>query len=124
MTTRAMTASIPAGDQMARKFAWSGLLNGDDGAAIGPDWAAFSDRSVQVTGTLGAGGTLVWEGSNDGTNWATLNTPAGTALSFTAAGLKQVLEGALYMRPRVTAGDGTTNLAVTVFARRPNQGRS
>lgn len=124
MTTRAMTASIPAGDQMARKFEWSGLLNGDDGAVIGPDWAAFSDRSVQVTGTFGAGGTLVWEGSNDGTNFVTLNIPAGTAISFTGAGLKQVLEAVLYARPRVTGGDGTTSLAVTVFGRRPNQGRT
>jgi len=124
MTTRAMVASIPAGDQMTRKLSWSGLLNTDDGAPIGPDWSAFSDRSVQVTGTFGAGGTLVWEGSNDGVNYATLNVPAGTVCSFTAAGLKQVLEGALYMRPRVSAGDGTTTLVVTVFARRPNQGRT
>lgn len=123
MTTKALTVSIPTGDQLVRKFQWAVLANGDDGTPLGPDWSHYPDRSVQVTGTFGSGGTIVWEGSNDGTNWVTLNTPAGVAISLTGAGLKQVLEGTLYARPRVTAGDGTTALVVTVFARRSTHGR-
>lgn len=124
MTTLAMTVSIPAGDQLVRKFVWAAQANGDDGTPLGPDWSNYPDRSVQVTGTFGAGGSVSWEGSNDGSNWAVLTTPAGGAVTFTAAGLKQVLEGTLYSRPHVTAGDGTTALVVTVFARRSTHGRS
>lgn len=123
MTTKALTITIPAGDQLVRKFQWAALALNDDGAPIGPEWSHYPDRSVQVTGTFGAGGSISWEGSNDGTNWATLNTPAGAAITLTAAGLKQVLEGSLYARPHVTAGDGTTALVVTVFARRSTHGR-
>src|SRR5574343_930143 len=75
-----------------------------------------TDRSVQVSGTFGAGGTLVIEGSNDGTNYYTLNDLQGTALSFTSARLEGISEMPLYIRPRVTAGDGTTSLNVYVTA--------
>lgn len=107
------------GNQNIVQVAYAGLLNGETGDVIGPDRDMWSDRSVQVAGTFGASGTLVWEGSNDGTNFFPLSSPAGTSLTFTAAGLKQVLEGVLYARPRVSAGDGTTNLQVTLLLRLP-----
>lgn len=72
--------------------------------------------TVQVTGTFGVGGTVVIEGSNDGTNYVTLNDAGGAALSLTAAGLKAIRELPAYIRPRVTAGDGTTSLTVTLAA--------
>jgi hypothetical protein len=123
MTTLAVTVTSPTGDQLVKKFVWGAQANGDDGAVVGPDWSSYPDRSVQVTGTFGAAGSVSWEGSNDGSNWAVLTTPAGGAVTFTAAGLKQVLEGSLYARPHVTAGDGTTSLVVTLFARRSTHGR-
>ena len=98
---------------------WGPLLNTDDGVAF--ERTEMSDRSVQVTGTFGTGGTLVIEGSNDGTNWRTLNDPQGTALSFTVAGLRQVQELTRLLRPRVTAGDGTTNLVCTMILRKGNR---
>lgn len=85
------------------------------------DLAGFSDRSIVVTGTFGAGGTVVWEGSNDGTNYVTLTDPQGNALSITSAGIKAVTEAVIFARPRVTAGDGTTSLTVSAFARRTFQ---
>lgn len=85
------------------------------------DLAGFSDRSIVVTGTFGAGGTLVWEGSNDGTNYVTLTDPQGNALSITSAGVKAVTEAVIFARPRVTAGDGTTSLSVAAFCRRTYQ---
>jgi hypothetical protein len=96
---------------------WSALTttNSDGSPFEFQDWA---DRCVQVFGTFGAGGSVSIQGSNDGTNWATLNDSNGTALTFTAAGIKQALETAVYIRPKVTAGDGTTSLTVTVSARR------
>jgi hypothetical protein len=77
-----------------------------------------ADRTVQVTGTFGAGGTLVWEGSNDGTNYATLTDQSDNNLSFTSAKIEQIMQVPLNSRPRVTGGDGTTSLTVTVVMRR------
>lgn len=112
---------IPQGLSNIKRVTWGALANGDAGDAVSADNAPWSDRCVQVSGTFGASGTVVVEGSNDGVNWATLNSPQGTALSFTAAGIKQVLEGTLYIRPRVSAGDGTTALAVCMMLRMPTQ---
>lgn len=89
---------------------WNGLLNGDTGSPESP--GRLSDRSVQVRGTFGAGGSCTIQGSNDGVIWATLRDPAGLALTFTTADLKQILENSLYVRPNVTAGDGTTSIIV------------
>lgn len=107
------------GNHNVRSVVWGGLVNGDAGNVLGPDMALWSDQSVQVTGTFGVGGTVVLEGSNDGTNWFTLNNSQGASLSFTAAGLKKVQEGALYIRPHVTAGDGTTAIVVAMLLRLP-----
>lgn len=96
---------------------WTGLLNTDDGVPL--EQPSSNDRSVQVTGTFGSGGTVVIEGSNDGTNYQTLTDPQGNALSVTAARLKQISELTRFIRPRVTGGDGTTNLTVTMLIRRP-----
>lgn len=96
---------------------WSGLLNGDDGAPL--EMPGSNDRSVQFVGTFGVGGTIVLEGSNDGTNWRTLNDPNGNPISKTATDLEAVLELTRYVRPRVTAGDGTTNLSAIMVVRRP-----
>jgi hypothetical protein len=74
--------------------------------------------SVQVTGTFGASGTLLIEGSNDGTNYATLADPQGSALSVTSAKIEEVLEAVRYIRPRVSNGDGTTSLTCTLLVRK------
>lgn len=103
-------------NQDANVIQWSGLLQGDDGEPF--EMPSMSDRSVQVHGTFGAGGTLVIEGSNDGVNYFPLTDPQGNALSFTSAKIEQVSEITLWLRPRVTAGDGTTSLTVTMLARR------
>lgn len=105
-------------DQMlqANLVTWSGLLNLDTGEAY--EAAEFADRAAQVTGTFGVGGTVSIEGSNDGTNWAILADPQGTPLTFTATKIEQLLESPRYIRPNVTAGDGSTALVVTVFCRR------
>jgi hypothetical protein len=79
---------------------------------------AANDRSVQVTGTFGSGGTLLIEGSNDGgVTWGTLNDPQGSALSFTSSKIEAIQELTAMIRPRVSAGDGTTALAVYVLVR-------
>lgn len=100
----------------AQLVTWSGLLNTDDGNPF--EGAVFADRTAQVIGTFGAAGSVQLEGSNDGTNWAVLADPQGNALTFTTGRIEQVLEIPRFIRPRVTAGDGTTNLTVSMFCRR------
>lgn len=115
MATRALTSNHPDNPSIGiGGWKWTGLLNGDDGSPLLID--RRTDRSVQVSGTFGAGGTLVIEGSNDGTNYYTLNDLQGTTLSFTSARLEGISEMPLYIRPRVTAGDGTTSLNVFLVA--------
>jgi hypothetical protein len=98
----------------AKTVVWV-AANGDSGSPY--EMRQQADRSVQIAGTFGAGGSVNVEGSNDGTNYQILRDPQGVALTFTAAGLKQVLEITNYIRPRVTAGDGTTALTITLLAR-------
>lgn len=99
-----------------RLITWGGLLNGDDGARA--DWVEFADRCIQVTGTFGTGGSVTIEGSNDGATFHPLSDPQGNPLTFTTGRIEQALELPRYVRPRVTAGDGTTNLTVTLLMRR------
>jgi hypothetical protein len=119
MATRAAVISNPTQyqfDDGTQVITWTGLLNGDDGAPV--ELPSHNDRSIQVVGTFGVGGTAVLEGSNNGTDWAGLSTPASVAISITAPGIRAVLELPRYIRPRVTAGDGTTSLAAILLVRR------
>jgi hypothetical protein len=97
---------------------WSGLtFSGlDSGRPI--QMAGSSDRSVQFTGTFGTGGSVLFEGSNDGTNYFTLTDPQGNTIVKTAAGGEQVIELTRYVRPRVTAGDGTTSITCSLLLKR------
>lgn len=108
--------SVLGGDNSVQIWTWAIMANGDAGSPI--NFTQWADRSVQVTGTFGASGNLRWEGSNDGTNYAPLTDPQGNALDFTAAKIEQVEEITFWARPRVTAGDGTTSVTVTLCARR------
>lgn len=84
-------------------------------------YQGVGDRVIQVIGTFGAGGTIVLQGSTDGVNWFGLHDPSNTLISFTAAGLKAVLENCPYIRAFVTAGDGTTAITAQLAVRRRNQ---
>lgn len=92
---------------------WIGLADDEEGDAV--TLIGYSDRSVQVTGTFGSSGSVQLEGSNDGTTFVLLTDNLGNNLTFTAAGLKGVGPLAAYIRPRVTVGDGTTDLDVHIL---------
>jgi hypothetical protein len=96
---------------------WTGLLGSptDDGSAF--DVSDFDYESCQVSGTFGVGGSITFQGSNDGTNWVTLTDSANVALTFTSAGGDTPIQQYRFLRPIVTAGDGTTNLVATALAR-------
>lgn len=110
------TPTIETLGERTVRIKWTGLLNGDTGAPV--DWALYADRSVQVLGTFGAGGSVAIEGSNDDANFVGLSDARGAALAITAARLEQIEDVSKSIRPNVTAGDGTTNLTVVLFARK------
>lgn len=117
MATRAVVTTNQ--DMRSVTMTWSGLTNAsaDDGTPV--ELADYADRSIQVQGTIGAGGNLRIEGSNNAVDYVVLTDPQGTALNFVAAGtLEQVQEMTRFIRPRITAGDGTTNLVCTLYGAR------
>ena len=106
----------PTKTLITNKVVWTPLANGDSGSAV--DLNDYRDRSIQVLGTFGTGGSVTLQGSNDGgTTWATLTDQSGNNLTFTAAGIKHIQQLTEFIRPTVTAGDGTTALTVYVFMR-------
>lgn len=94
---------------------WSNLANGDTGAPL--DCSTYADRVVQFDGTLGAGGNLIVEGSVDGVLYYTLTDLQGIALSLAALTLKSVAQITRFIRPRISAGDGTTLLSLKIQMR-------
>lgn len=103
---------------------WPSMANGDHGTAISLSGSA--DKSVQVTGTLGVGGNVQVQGSNivspavtfASTDFVTLTDPQGNALDVNTLKVEMITENTLFFRPRVTAGDGTTSVTVSVLVRR------
>ena len=94
---------------------WSNMALDDVGEPI--NLARFSDKTIQVFGAFGVGGTIVLEGSIDGTNWATLKSVFNGSISFTSDSIATITEVPAYIRPRVSAGDGTTSITVLILTR-------
>jgi hypothetical protein len=113
--TEARTA-VKGFGEYAHVISWTPLANGDSGEPV--EMPGSHVRSVQIVGTFGTGGTIVFEGSNDGVNYVTLTDPQGNAISKTAAGIEQVQEATRFIRPRVTAGDLDTSLSVYTLVKR------
>lgn len=111
-----------SGDFSVKKFLFEGLTNGDTTAPI--PFSEWADRSIQATGTFDTT-TVIAEGSNDGgTTYAALTDYQGNAVSFTAAGLEGIQEITEYMRARVTAGGGSTDVDIHILLRRQTPNRT
>jgi hypothetical protein len=95
---------------------WSGTLdtNGDVGSAV--ELGVRTPLSVQTDGTYGSGGTIVLEGSNDGSTWSILVNNAGANISCTAACVHGIRDRPRFIRPRISAGTGSIALNVRLFA--------
>lgn len=119
MAVRAKAIAITEtfGDDV-RIVTWTGLLQSSLDSGDPFEMPGWADRSVQVIGTLGAAGSVRIEGSLNGVDYATLTDPQGNALDVTSLKIESISELVRYIRPRVTAGDGTTNLTVILMARR------
>lgn len=117
-----ITPTVVALDGGTKLVTWATLLNTDTGAPVYlPD---FGDRSVQLSGTLGVGGAVTMQGSNDAptaapATYGGVTDPGLTAIVLSAVGaIETVLDPVVWIRPNVTAGDGTTSLTVKMFCRR------
>lgn len=91
---------------------WAGLALNDTGKPF--IFPRHTDRTVSCKGTYGVGGTCVIEGDLEipPTSYAAVNDPQGNPIIFTVYKNKAILENATNIRPRVSAGDGTTSLDV------------
>ena len=95
-----------AADLSVNHISWSTLTEvNTSGTPISA--VQFADRSVQVTGTFGAT-SVALQGSNElvPVTWVTLTDPKDKALTFTTAGLEQISERTLWIRPFLTGGTG------------------
>lgn len=95
---------------------WSGLLNTDTGAPW-TDSHAYADKSVEVSGTFSVGGEVTVEGLINDSSYSTLHDLNGAPLVITSAGVHYVAENPKDVRPRVSGGDGSTDLAVAILGR-------
>ncbi len=114
-------SSVNAGN--VQYVTWAALANGDTGQPL--ESAKLSDKTAQVFGTFGAGGSITLQGSNDpralsapgSAVWVDLTDTTETALTFTGANGAQILQNYRFIRPSVTAGDGTTALTVILCSK-------
>jgi hypothetical protein len=114
ITTQTTDASTGQADGVT--VTWAAVPNGNQGDAHG---GPYITASFSVTGTFGVGGSVRLEGSEDGTNWFALSPAALTSAGlFAALGLT---EHPKFIRPNVTAGDGTTALTVVGFFASPRR---
>lgn len=97
---------------------WAGVTQADTFTPVGPRWADYSDRNCQLVGTFG-GATVIWKGSNNGTDYEPLTDPQGNAISKTIAGttLEQITENTLFVQPTHSGGAGETMAAILVMRR-------
>lgn len=122
MAVRAKKKLSTVNDGPIEVWQWTGLTKRTDDTGDPLNKPSFADRSVQVKGTFGTGGTVIMEGSNDREidtpTYFPLKDPNGVAISFTEDEGAQLLECTYLTRPRVTGGDGTTDLTVTILVRK------
>ena len=113
------STEIGYGDGSSRLISWTGGATAD-GAATPVELPEWADNCVQIIGTIG-GATITIEGSNDGTNYETLNNAQGGALSFVAltSTIKQIVERPRYIRPKITGG-AASGIGVYLLMRRAN----
>lgn len=112
-------ATIPAavkditfkGNGAAYQVIWTPVTENDTCAPV--RFPEYSDRSIQVAGTFGGSSTAI-QGSNDGTNYASLRDPSHTTIAITSAGIQAVLENSVYTQP-VISGGSSQSLTVSML---------
>ncbi len=95
---------------------WTGITEADEGNEV--IMAKYPDKTVQVTGDFTTAGAITIEGSNNGTDWATLTDQAGNDLVLTDTSIALIAQNPLYIRPRASAGTAVSMTVVVVGAPR------
>lgn len=95
----------PEGSHKVYIVTWDNMQNGDVGLPV--SFSQYSDRSVQVVGTL-AGGSVTVEGSLDGTNYVPLTDPQGNNLLITTSKIEMITELVRFLRPVISSGSGAS----------------
>jgi len=117
MATRSVSCVDSNGGTLT--WSWSGLLQSSTDNGDKVSVGNVNGLTAQMVGTLGTGGEVTLQGSNDGTTWGTLKDLSGNDLTLAAIGAFVAIPvRPLYIRPSVTGGDGTTSLGVILSATR------
>jgi hypothetical protein len=106
-----------------RLIKWETLGNGEWGSPIKVE--EFSDATVHIAGTFGASGSITIYGSNiaadlsvepaeSGATWVAVKDTDNAAVTETALALETIINAPMYLAPKVTAGDETTDLDVYI----------
>ena len=103
-------------DGSLRTATWTNL-NGANNTGVAIKFPQHSDRTVQLVGCINAA-TVVIQGSNDGTNYANCTDSTGAVASFTALGIKQLVEAPLFVRPHMPVNNIASDVSVVMLLRR------
>lgn len=111
MATRIATEATTNSHPPMYIYTWTGLNGATSDVGDAKELGWLSDKCVQILGTIG---TFDLQGSNDGTNWHTLNDAGGTPIDETGGvRTEQILENTRYVRPSVSgAASGVTVIIV------------
>lgn len=116
MATTNHTSDASTGQADGVTATWAAIPNGNNGDGHG---GPYTTAHFTVTGTFGVAGSVQLQGSDDGVNYYNLSTTALVAAgSFAPLGAN---EHPKFIRPIVTAGDGTTALTVVGFFANPRR---
>lgn len=104
MATRTPTRIV--NDANCEVWRWATIDSGDTCEPVNTRW--YADKSVQFAKSGAFGGTVTIQGSNDPelttARYATVNDPAGVAVTSSAEAVKQILEHTVWIKP--VAGTG------------------
>lgn len=118
----AITDISPSGDGSVILVVWTPVTSAGADTCNAVSYPKHSVKSIQVTGTFG-GASVAVNGSNDGINFAALNTPANTAIAITAAKINAVLENTRHIQPASTGGTNST-VTISMMLLMPNPART
>jgi hypothetical protein len=113
MATRALETVYR--DRHMRIYKWTGLLMGDDGAPLQVD--EFHHITIHGFGAFAGSANLNILGSNDGSNFAVTKKHDVGSMILTADSIEKLLTEPRYIKPSITSGNGSTDLACWVCLR-------
>lgn len=81
---------------------WQGLTGGDTGEPIEINQLGGLASSVEMIGTFG--GAVELKGAIEGATYHSIETPSGSAVSRSAAGITEIASTARLIRPEAASG--------------------